>query len=68
MKSFSRKVTMLIKLYNRLDAEARDIWSSCERTLADVRIFNPNSESYLAQTSWLNCIFSMKIIKQAVPQ
>ena len=34
----------------RLDVAARGLWSTFERTLADVRIFNPNSESYLAQT------------------
>ena len=34
----------------RLDIAARGLWSTFERTLTDVRIFNPNSESYLAQT------------------
>ena len=34
----------------RLDVAARGLWSTFERILADVRIFNPNSESYLAQT------------------
>ena len=34
----------------RLDTAARGLWSTFERTLADVRIFNPNSDSYLAQT------------------
>ena len=34
----------------RLDIAARGLWSTFERTLTDVRIFNPNSESYSAQT------------------
>ena len=40
----------------RLDVAARGLWSTFERTLADVRIFNPNSESYLAQTLAQLCI------------
>ena len=34
----------------RLDIAARGLWSTFERILTDVRIFNPNSQSYLAQT------------------
>ena len=34
----------------RLDIAARGSWSTFERTLTDVRIVNPNSKSYSAQT------------------
>ena len=34
----------------RLDIAARGLWSTFERTLTDVRIVNPNSKSYSAQT------------------
>ena len=34
----------------RLDVAARGLWSTFEKTYVDVRIFNPNSESYRLQT------------------
>ena len=34
----------------RLDVAARGVWSTFEKTFVDVRIFNPNSESYKLQT------------------
>ena len=40
----------LASIYYYYYYAARGLWSTFERTLADVRIFNPNSESYLAQT------------------
>ena len=34
----------------RLDVSARGLWSTFEKTFVDVRIFNPNSESYKLQS------------------
>ena len=34
---------LYIQMLIRLDITARGLWSTFERTLADVRIFNPNS-------------------------
>ena len=47
-KKFQQKCNNADKA--RLDVAAHGLWSTFERTLSDVRIFNPNSESYLAQT------------------
>ena len=44
----------------RLDVAARGLWSTFEKTFVDVRIFNPNSESYKFQAiRWSSYTFSM---------